>query len=74
VSGETQATVGHRAGRLVFDDFDSLLSDDRIVATSESTLGLNGLQYSGSDSIPESWCASRFYLQIATKLRAEERT
>jgi hypothetical protein len=67
VSGETQATVGHRAGRLVFDDFDTLLIDDRIVATSESTIGLNGLQYSGSDSMPESWCASTFYLQTAIK-------
>ena len=62
-----QATVGHRAGRLVFDDFDTLLIDDRIVAASESTLGLNGLQYSGSNSMPESWCASPFYLQNAIK-------
>ncbi len=43
------------------------LTDDRIVATTESTIGLNGLQYSGSDSMRESWCASTFSLQIGTK-------
>jgi hypothetical protein len=38
------------------------------------TLRLNGMQYSGSDSMPEPWCACGFSMQISTKQRADERT
>jgi len=38
------------------------------------TLGLNGLQYSGSGSMPDPWCACVFSLQRAREQRADERT
>jgi hypothetical protein len=38
------------------------------------TLRLNGMHYTGSDSMPEPWCACVFSLQISTKQRADERT
>jgi hypothetical protein len=53
VPAETHVAVGYYAGRLVFDGFDGFLADDRIATPTESTLELNGLQYSGSDSMSE---------------------
>jgi aspartate ammonia-lyase len=65
--GAYRAAAGYHAGRLVFDVFDALLADDRIATATESAIGLNGLQYSGSASMLEPRCASAFYLQISEK-------
>ena len=53
-------------GRLACDGFETSLSGDRIAIATESTIGLNGLQYNGSYSTLLPWRTSVFYLQIGT--------
>jgi hypothetical protein len=53
-------------GRLACDGFDTSFSGDRIGIATQSTIGLNGLQYNGSDSTLLPWRTSVLYLQIGT--------